>query len=86
MVLLTLEMGTVMAQDKSIKINAMAHKALELLKADEGIPQGVFASVAVIDAIREDYPHVYKNLKAWALRNQADAELQQLEDRDLTAN
>lgn len=86
MVLITLTNGTDMNPDKSIKINAMAHKALEMLKANEGINQNIFASVAVIDAIRDDYPHVYKALKDWALRNQAVAELEELEGHSLKAS
>lgn len=72
-----------MADDKSIKINGMAHKALELLKADQGIGQGLYASVVIVEAIERDYPHVYKALREWALRNQETEELQRLCSHDL---
>lgn len=73
-------------EDKSIKINALAHKALELLKADEGIALRIFASVAVIEAIEKDYPHVYAAWKEWALRNGMEEEAQELEAHDLRAS
>jgi hypothetical protein len=71
--------GTHMHYDRSIKINGLAHKALELLKADTGIKQGVFASVAIVEAIENEHPHVYKQLRDWALRNDQAEELQELE-------
>lgn len=48
---------------KTLKISDSTHKALEIAKAFEGIQIGKYASIAIMEAIQNDYPEVYRKIK-----------------------
>lgn len=54
---------------QAVKITTTAHKALQLVKANEDIKQSEFASLAILEAIERDYPDVYSQVRKWAISN-----------------
>jgi hypothetical protein len=48
--------------DKSIKISEDAHTALAYAKG-KGIKQGIYASIAILEAIQRDFPDIYLIMK-----------------------
>lgn len=66
---------------KSIKITDLAHKGLQLLSANvDEIQQGAWASTVIIEQLEKEWPEVYKQLRAWAIRNNVEAQLDAIKD------
>lgn len=63
-------------QMKSIKITDLAHKGLQLLSANvDDIQQGAWASTVIIEQLEKEWPEVYQQLRAWAIRNDRQDEV-----------
>lgn len=68
---------------KSIKITDLAHRGLQLLSANEdGIQQGAWASMVIIEQLEREWPDVYEQLRAWAIRNECVADLEEASRSD----
>lgn len=62
---------------KSIKITDLAHKGLQLLAANvDDIQQGAWASTVIIEQLETEWPEVYQQLRAWAIRNERADDLE----------